>query len=88
MWTGKAGEIEVTAELYLVDSAENARALFEKMKSGASVDVEGTSTALRNGSGVAQAGKFFLRVFTYPEQDVPPRQVLDSFARWYHAQNG
>lgn len=88
VWTGKAGEIEVTVELYLVDSAENARALFEKMKGGAVVGIEETSTALRNGSGVAQAGKFFLRVFTYPEQDGPPGQVLESFARWFHAQNG
>lgn len=88
VWTGKAAEADVTVELYLVDSPENARALFEKMKSGAAVGAGETSSALRNGSGVAQAGKFFLRVFAYPEQDGPPRQVLDSFARWYYAQNG
>jgi hypothetical protein len=89
VWTGKTGDAEVTVELYLLDSVENSRALFEQMKSGAAVvGVGETSAALRNGSGVAQAGKFFLRVFAYPEQDGPPRQVLDSFARWYHAQNG
>jgi hypothetical protein len=88
VWTGKAGEAEVTVELYLVDSPENARALFEQLKGGAAVVSGGTSTALRNGSGVAQAGKFFLRVFAYPEQDGPPGQVLESFARWIHDQNG
>jgi len=88
VWTGKAGEAEVTVELYLVDSPENSRALFDTMKSGSISMVEGASTAMQSGSGTACAGKFFLKVFTYPEQDGPPRQVLDSFARWFHAQNG
>jgi hypothetical protein len=87
VWTGKAGEVEVTVELYLLDSPENAGALFESMKSGSVIRIAETSTAVLNGSGVASAGKFFLRAFTYPEQDGPPRQVLESFARWFHAQN-
>ena len=88
VWTGQSGQAEVTVELYLMDSPENAGTLFESMKGGSAGLTGTTSTALQNGSGVAHAGKFFLRVFTYPEQDGPPRQVLDSFMRWFDVQNG
>ena len=88
VWTGKAGKTEVTVELYLVDSAENARALFAQGKPGAERSVEGVPVATGAGAGAAWAGRFYLKTFTYPEQDGPQRQVLESFARWFHEQNG
>jgi hypothetical protein len=87
VWTGKAGETEVTVELYLVDSPPNARLLYERARGGEETTVDGTPVAVGSGAGAACAGKFFLRVYTYPERDEVPRQILNAFARWYRGQN-
>jgi hypothetical protein len=88
VWSGKAAGADLTVELYLLDSPENARTLFDQVKGGTEGTDGATRTALGPGAGAAAAGPFLLRVFTYPETNGPPGQVLNSFARWFHAQNG
>ena len=88
VWTGKTDGVEVTVELYLLDSPGNAGALFDRLKGGEEGAMEETRTAIGSGAGTAQAGPFLLRAFTYPESEGPSRQALESFARWFHEQNG
>lgn len=87
VWTGKAGTTEWTAELYLFGSPDQAGRIFDQFRSGAETRSGGAVQAADKGSACAHAGVFFLRVFTYPEDNGLPARAVQHFLRWCDEQD-
>ena len=87
VWTGKTENAEWTVELYLFGSPDQAGRIFDKFKSGAETRSGLTARSLDKGSGTAQAGGFYFKVFTYPEDHGLPEQAVQHFLRWCDEQD-
>ena len=87
VWTGKTENAEWTVELYLFGSPDQAGRIFDRFKSGAETRSGHTVFTLDKGSGAAQAGVFYFKVFTYPDDDGPAAQAVQQFLRWCDEQD-